>query len=192
MGGLSNVVKNFGIEQTLVGYAPASNAEFERFAGAARRQAIPLGAVSAGERFELEGVTVEVLWPPPAAEAVVTSGNDDSVVLRLVYGSVSVLLAGDIERPAEDALIRSGVDLRADVLKVPHHGSKTSSTDKFIDEVHPRYAVISAGERSRFGHPHAVVTDRYSARGVRLFQTGRDGMVTVETNGATIDVSTRK
>lgn len=192
ISGLSNVVKNFGTGQTLVGYAPANDAEFDRFARATRRHAIPLGAVSAGERFELEGVTVEVLWPPRVASAAVTSGNDDSVVLRLVYGSVSVLFAGDIERPTEDALIRSGVDLRADVLKVPHHGSKTSSTDKFIDGVHPRYAVISAGERSRFGHPHAVVVDRYSARGVRLFQTGRDGMVTVETNGTVLDVSTHK
>jgi competence protein ComEC len=192
MGGLSNVVKNFGTGQTLVGYAPANDAEFDRFARTARRRAIPFGAVSAGERFELEGVTVEVLWPPRGAEADVTSGNDDSVVLRLVYGSVSVLLAGDVERASEDALVRSGVDLRADVLKVPHHGSKTSSTGEFIDEVRPRYAVISAGERSRFGHPHAVVLDRYAARGVRLFQTGRDGTVTVETDGTTLDVSTYK
>lgn len=191
MGGLSDVVKNFDTGQALVGYAPASDAEFKRFAAAARARAIPISALSAGERFEIEGVTVEVLWPQRAPEAV-ASGNNDSVVLRLSYGSVSVLLAGDIERAAEDALVRSGVDLKADVLKIPHHGSKTSSTDDFIDRVQPRYAMISAGERSRFGHPHAVVVNRYSTRAVNLLQTGRDGTVTLQTDGMTLDVSTFK
>ena len=192
MGGLSDVMKNFDTGQALVGYAPANDAEFKRFAVEARERAIPMSAVSAGERFELEGVTVEVLWPRRVTEAAADSGNNDSVVLRLTYGSISVLLAGDIERATEDALTRSRVDLQADVLKVPHHGSKTSSTDNFIDRVRPRYAVISAGERSRFGHPHAVVVNRYSARGVRLLQTGRDGMITLETDGTTLDVSKYK
>ena len=189
MGGLSDIVKNFDTGQALVGYAPASDAEFKRFAVAAHGRAIPISALIAGEKLELEGVTVEVLWPRRVSE---TSGNNDSVVLRLVYGSISVLLAGDIERATEDALIRSCVDLQADVLKVPHHGSKTSSTDNFIDRVRPRYAVISAGERSRFGHPHPAVVSRYSTRGVQLLQTGRDGMITLETDGTTLGVSKYK
>lgn len=192
MDGLSDVVNNFDTGQALVGYAPARDPEFKRFAAAVRKSAIPMSALSAGDRFEIEGVTVEVLWPQRVPEASAASGNNDSVVLRLIYGSVSVLLAGDIERATEDALIRSGVDLNADVLKVPHHGSKTSSIDNFIDRVRPRYAVISAGERNRFGHPHAVVVNRYSTRGVRLLQTGRAGMITLQTNGTTLDVSTYK
>jgi competence protein ComEC len=113
-------------------------------------------------------------------------------VLRLVYGSVAILLAGDIEQATESALVRSGMDLRADVLKVPHHGSKTSSTERFLEEVRPGCAVISVGQRSRFGHPHPSVTERYKARGIRLFQTGQDGTVTVETDGTKLDVSVYK
>jgi competence protein ComEC len=120
----------------------------------------------------------------------VTSGNNDSVVLRLRYGSVSIMLAGDIEKAAEDSMIASGLDMRADLLKVPHHGSRTSSTEPFIDAVNPRYAVISVGERSRFGHPHRTVVNRYLARDVKLLQTGLDGMVTVETGGVSIEVQT--
>jgi competence protein ComEC len=136
-------------------------------------------------------VSIEVLWPPASAPgAQVTSGNNDSVVLRLVYGSASILLAGDIELAAEGSLVASGADLRADILKVPHHGSRTSSTEAFIKAVSPGYAVISVGERSRFGHPHAAVVDRYRARNVKLLQTGRDGMVTVETDGQAIEVRT--
>jgi competence protein ComEC len=82
------------------------------------------------------------------------------------------------------------VDLRADILKVPHHGSRTSSTEAFINAVNPEYAVISVGERSRFGHPHPAVVQRYLARNVKLLQTGRNGMVTVETDGSSLDVRT--
>lgn len=190
IGGLSDVLKNFRVGQALVGHAPVDDAEFRRFREAVKKRAITLSEVSAGERFEIEGVRIEILWPPRSYDDRATSGNDDSVTLRLVYGSISILLAGDIEQRAEALLTGSGVDLRADVLKVPHHGSKTSSTDAFLDRAQPRCAVISVGERSRFGHPHAVVVSRYLKRGAKLFQTGRDGMISVETDGTALNVAT--
>jgi ComEC/Rec2-related protein len=188
--GVSDVVRNFRVGQAIVGRVPESDPEFDRFKGTAQERSVSLATVNAGDRFNVDGVTVEVLWPPRPSQAPVTSGNNDSVVLRLVYGSVAVLLTGDIEQAAEEKLVESGVNLRADVLKVPHHGSKTSSTEAFVEAVQPRWAVISVGERSRFGHPHAGVVNRYVERGVRLLQTGRDGTVTVETDGATLDVRT--
>jgi len=192
IGGLSDVVGNFDVGQAIVGHAPEGDAEYDSFVDALRQRRVPLSSVSAGEQFEIDGVTIEVLWPLPASGSPVTSGNNDSVVLRLVYGSVSILLAGDIERAAEASLVASGVDLRADLLKVPHHGSRTSSTEGFINAVNPRYAVVSVGERSRFGHPHEAVVNRYLARNVKPYQTGRDGMVTIETNGSTLDIRTNK
>jgi competence protein ComEC len=188
--GLNEVINNFTVGQALVGHRPTSDPEYERLAKLIAERRIPLGSLAAGERFDVEGVTVEVLWPPRSSAPVVTSDNDDSVVLRLVYGSTAILLTGDIEQPAEAALVASGADLRADVMKAPHHGSKTSSTDAFLDRVRPRCAVISVGERSRFGHPHEVVLERYVSRGVRLLQTGRDGTVTIESDGASLTVST--
>lgn len=190
MDGASDVVGNFRVGQSIVGQAPESDPEFKRFKRVVDQRNVPLAAVNAGERFAVDGVQVEVLWPPRATQAPVTSGNNDSVVLRLVYGSVALLLTGDIEQAAEERLIESGVNLRADILKVPHHGSKTSSTEAFIDAVQPRCAVISVGERSRFGHPHANVVSRYVERGVRLFQTGRDGTVTIETDGRSLEMRT--
>jgi competence protein ComEC len=192
IGGLSQVVENFRVGQAIIGRAPDDSAEFDHFREAVGRRGVRVGMVGAGYKFEIQGVAVEVLWPPSARSQVATSGNDDSVVLRLSYGAVSALLAGDIEGPAEAALVGSGEALRADVLKVPHHGSRTSSSAPFIDAVRPLAAVISVGERSRFGHPHADVLERYLARGVELYQTGRDGMVTVETNGAVVDLRTYK
>lgn len=190
IGGLSDVVRNMWVGQAIVGHAPLVDSEYDRFVNTLRWRKRILTSVSAGERFEIDGVAIEVLWPPAADGGTVTSGNNDSVVLRLIYGSTSILLAGDIEEPAEEALVKSGIDVRADLLKVPHHGSRTSSTKPFLEAVSPRYAVISVGERSRFGHPHKTVVNRYRELGVKLFQTGRDGMVTINTDGLSLDIRT--
>jgi competence protein ComEC len=190
IAGFSAVLKNFHVGQALIGHRPADDFEYKRFAEAIRQQRIPLGSLTAGQRFDIEGVRVEVLWPPRPSSWPVTSNNNDSIVLRLIYGAVAILLTGDIEEAAEAAILSSAVDLRADVLKVPHHGSKTSSTAAFLDRVHPRCAVISVGERSRFGHPHESVVERYLSRAIPLFETGRDGMVTIETDGTGLDIST--
>jgi competence protein ComEC len=190
IAGLCDVAHNFCIGEALVGHVPTDNSEFIRFRRETQVQSIPVGVLEAGQQFEIQGVLVQVLWPPRARGSPVTSGNNDSVVVRLVYGSIAVLLAGDIEQPAEDQLVRSGLDLRSDVLKVPHHGSKTSSSEAFLDAVRPRCGIISVGERSRFGHPHSVVVSRYQHRNVRLFQTGLDGTVTMETDGGSINVTT--
>jgi competence protein ComEC len=109
-------------------------------------------------------------------------------VLRLIYGSVSFLLTGDIENPAEQELVARGIDLHADVLKVPHHGSRTSSTEEFVDAVKPKYAIVSVGQRSRFGHPNQEVVDRYASHGIDLLWTGRDGTISATTDGSRLTV----
>jgi ComEC/Rec2-related protein len=189
MDGLAAVAENFNINQAIVGRVVMHNFQFDAFAGATAKQQAPLMMVNAGERFEIEGVTIETLWPLPSGQAAAKSSNDDSIVLRLSYGGNAILMTGDIERESEESLVQSGVNLRADVLKIPHHGSKTSSTEAFLDAVKPRLAIISVGERSRFGHPHAVVVERYQKRGVNLLQTGRDGMICVQSDGVTLEVS---
>jgi competence protein ComEC len=188
--GLNDVLRNFQIGEALIGHVAPADGEFDRFALAVASRGVPFATLASGDDFEIGGAFVHVLWPPAASGSRETSENNDSVVLRLVYGSVSVLLTGDIERAAEEALVTSGSNLRADVLKVPHHGSKSSSGEAFIDAVAPRLAVISVGERSRFGHPHQVVVDRYEAREIRLLRTGHDGMVTVSTDGSGMEVTT--
>jgi competence protein ComEC len=120
-------------------------------------------------------VRVEIVRPRPGE----ASDNDGSLVVRLSYGESSVLLAGDVERAGERWLV-SRMPLRADVLKVPHHGSKTSSTPAFLEAVDPAVGVVSAGRFNPFGHPHDRVLRRYRARGVRLFQTLRHGLVRIE------------
>ena len=132
----------------------------------------------------VHGVTFTVLAPrylgPRAAADPVRSVNDDSLVLRVSRGDRSVLFTGDLEQEGESLLVaREAPALAADVVKVPHHGSRTSSSPGLIAAVHPRLAVISCGVANRFGFPHAGVADRWRAAGARVLRTDRAGSVTV-------------
>jgi competence protein ComEC len=136
----------------------------------------------------LGGAVVEALAPCPAF-APDLDPNDNSIVLRVAYGSRAVLLVGDAEKEEERTLLaRGSSSLRADVLKVGHHGSRTSSSPQFLAAVAPADAVISVGRRNRFGHPSAKALAALEAAGARTFRTDRDGAVVVETDGRSIEV----
>jgi competence protein ComEC len=111
------------------------------------------------------------------------------MVLRLEDGQESVLLAGDIERSAEQSLLDDATQ-PVNFLKVPHHGSRTSSTEAFLKAFRPRYAAISVGNNNAFGHPNAGTVERITAEGAQLYRTDQDGAVTALTDGHTLDVST--
>jgi competence protein ComEC len=136
----------------------------------------PARRCEAGQRWSWDGVHFEVLHPFDADYRNLTKPNAVSCVLRIGNGRATALLAGDIERLQEAALVaRVPGALRADLLLVPHHGSKTSSGDAFLDAVGPRIALVQAGYRNRFGHPTAEVLARYAARGVRVADSPRCG-----------------
>jgi competence protein ComEC len=131
----------------------------------------------AGQRWSWDGVSFEVLHPTADEFARATKPNAVSCVLQVRDAAGrSVLLAGDIEAPQEAALVaRAGARLRSTLLLVPHHGSRTSSTDGFLDAVRPEAAMVQAGYRSRFGHPAPEVLARYQARGIMLVRSDRCG-----------------
>ncbi len=139
----------------------------------------------------LGGARVEVLAPCPAPSSD-RNPNDNSFVLRVVYGARALLLVGDAQRDEENdllALLAGGRErLRADVLKVGHHGSATSSSAAFLAAVAPVEAIVSVGRRNRFGHPHPLTLAALAACGARVWRTDRDGAVTVTTDGQTLDV----
>jgi beta-lactamase superfamily II metal-dependent hydrolase len=136
-----------------------------------------------GDLIRFGEVEIRVLWPPPGTD----SNNDDSVVLKLKFRDRSILLTGDIEKKAEAAL--TGSDLTSDVVKVPHHGSKTSSTASFVSATNPRFAIISVGQDSIFGHPHAEVVERWKQSGAQILTTGKCGTISVNTDGKDFSVT---
>lgn len=191
--GLNDILKSFGARAALVGRVTPSDEEFARFASTARETGVPIQVVARGDRLRFGAVEVDVLWPQPveavAAEGRAASANDDSVVLRLRYGRRTFLLTGDIESRTERALT-AGEPLRADALKVAHHGSRTSSTEGFVNATRPALAVVSVGRDSPYGHPHAEVIARWRDSGAQVLTTGERGMITVSTDGEDLKIET--
>lgn len=147
--------------------------------------------------FSVNGVEVEILNPPCGGKgegqgsAECARGiNDHSLVMRLTFGRVSVLLTGDIEEQAEKDLLIAPNRVEAVLLKVPHHGSLSSSHETFLDAVAPGMAVVSAGYRNHFGFPSEEVVRRYRDRGILLYRTDLDGAVRFETDGRTVWMET--
>jgi len=135
-----------------------------------------------GKTRSIGGATLEVLAPCPGAAG--WGANDESLVVRVGFGRRSVLLSGDIEQLGERRLVETyGRELRADLLKVPHHGSHTSSSAELLALVQPRWAIISSGVRNRFDHPRQITLDRLSASGAGVLRTDRSGSITFRTDG---------
>lgn len=158
----------------------------------ARARGVPLRRpdVLCGAPRVAGGVTIEVLAPCPGFAPDV-GANDNSLVLRLSYGRRAVLLVGDAEREEETALLasaRARGSLRADLLKVGHHGSRTSTSPAFLAAVGPSFAAISAGVRNRFGHPHPRTLEALVGRGVEIGRTDRGGEIVWETDGEEVRV----
>jgi competence protein ComEC len=190
--GLSDVAANFAIGEAFFGRMPTDDPEFEELATVLRQRGVPSAYLFRGQTLKFGSATVEVLYPRQDTSPSAPSDNNHSVVIRIVYGNRAFLLTGDIEREAESALVDGGGTLRADLIKVPHHGSRTSSTAEFVDSVKPEYAVISVGRHSRFGHPHPEVVERWSAFGAKVMTTGARGMISISTDGSDLSVQTFK
>ncbi|HEY2842601.1 MAG TPA: ComEC/Rec2 family competence protein [Bryobacteraceae bacterium] len=177
IGGLTALMANFRPNVLWTGANPSPE-----LLAQARRLHIPAAQQHPAGPVELGGARIEVLAPSDDYSAD-KPGNNDSLVFRISYGSRSFLLTGDMERPIEAQLLAAGVNLHADVIKVGHHGSRTSSMQPFLDAVSPSVALISAGFENSFGHPHPDVLARLAARHTAILRTDLDGLVTARTDG---------
>ncbi|HEX6285593.1 MAG TPA: DNA internalization-related competence protein ComEC/Rec2, partial [Pyrinomonadaceae bacterium] len=186
--GLNDVLRNFTVNAALVARTPVNDPEYAKFAQTLSATGTHFATVQAGDRIQLGNVKIEVLWPL-TAEANEPSRNNDSIVLRVTFGRRSILLTGDIEKSGESALVATGRELKADVVKVPHHGSRSSSTGRFVAATEAKIAIVSVGQNSMFGHPHAEVVERWQANGTQVLTTGECGTITVATDGTNLTVT---
>lgn len=176
--GLADVAANFDVGKAFIGREAKGDTDYDALMKVLRRKRTALEMVSAGDVFEIGGARVEI-FNPTAGEAI--SDNDNSVVIRISFGGRAFLLTGDIERAGEMLIVDSPIN--ADVVKVPHHGSRTSSTNELIVATRARFAIISVGKRSRFGHPHPEVLERWKAAGAEVLTTGQFGTISISTDG---------
>ena len=185
MAGLGAVIANFRPRELWIGSEP-DTAEMKALLQVARNSGLTVVRRRAGERFELGGATFEVLSPPEDWDSGGKARNDDSLVLRVGYGETAALMEGDIEKRMERRLAERAP--RADLLKVAHHGSATSTQPELLAAVRPRYAVISAGRRNQFGYPKTAVLERLQEARVRTYRTDVSGAVTFYLDGKAVEV----
>ena len=189
-GGAAAVVRDLGPREVWEGIPVPTSELLAAVRSAATEVRAVWRTVRAGDRLWIGGVDVRVLHPPAPDWERRRVRNDDSVVLELRHGNVSIVLPGDIGADVEPA-VAATIDAAAiRVVKVPHHGSRSSSTAAFIQALSPSLAVVSAGRRNLFGHPHPDVIARYEAAGAGLLQTASDGAVALCTDGERVGVST--
>jgi competence protein ComEC len=186
--GLIYIINNFHVQQIWKSGLPVDLETFPDWGKAIYVNNIKIHQLSTKSPEKIfYGVRVNVLWPPNYSVQALNNFfydevNDSSLVLKITFGKVSFLIPGDISADVEKQLIKSGVDLRSDVLVVPHHGSGYSSSAEFIKDVSCRYAIVSAGKANVFHHPHQSTLQRYNNAGVNIFSTDRDGAVTLTTD----------
>jgi len=187
--GLPALIENFHPSELWIG-ATAPSEAWTAIEQRSLRQKVKIAAMQSGKAFDYGGTRIEVLSPPSDYVPAESPKNNDSLALRITYGRRSFLLTGDMEKPMEARALADGEPLRADVLKVGHHGSNTSSTGPFLDAVSPIYAVISDGFENSFHHPHPLVLERLTAHRAGILRTDMQGLITIRTDGQRISVET--
>ncbi len=182
MSGLHALVENFNVGELWVGENPMIP-EYVNLLKRALRHDVRIRSFASGDSLEFHSSRIDFLNPPRGATVGRVPSNNDSLAFRLQFGDRSFLLTGDIERPVEAEILQRGAELDCDVLKIAHHGSRSSSLPEFLDQATPIIALISVAEHSPFGHPHTEVLSRLLERNIEVLRTDRHGAIRVTTDG---------
>jgi competence protein ComEC len=188
MGGMSAVLKNFKPRELWIG-AVQESPEWMSVRNTARQLHIAILPMQQSAPFAFAGTTIHILAPVPDYLPEDKPTNDDSLVMQVRFGATSFLLAGDMEKKIEERLSYAGLLERADVLKVGHHGSRTSSSPDLLDAVHPAFGIISAGFENSYGHPHPLIIAALRDRHVAVYRTDESGLVRIVSDGKAIRVN---
>ena len=185
-GGFAHILQEFNVKRVLgVPHQNLSKSTHRILHEIVDAKGIPHALGYAGTVDLTSATRLELLHPFDAASTDLHDKdfNNDSLVLKLTYGDVRILFTGDIGRKVELMLVKSGKGLRAEIIKVPHHGSKTSSSAEFLNAVRPQYAIFSLGQRNRYRFPSEMVVERYHERGCHILRTDRLGAIRLRTDG---------
>jgi len=183
--GLVEVLKRYDVGMVLESGVNYSTVEYREWRALLKQKHIPVMIARAGQKMRLaKNIELDIFTPFDSfIEKSPSNAHDAMVVSKLIYASSSILLTGDAEKQIEYRLILSGADLKSDVLKVGHHGSKTSTTEDFVRAVSPGYAVISVGKKNRYGHPYQQTLDTLAKFNIKTFRTDLDGDVEFVSDG---------
>ena len=169
--------------------ATSNTKTFRDVVSAIKAKGMKVTAPVVGQTFKVGEATATIMAPN-------SSGYEDlnnfSIVIRLTFGSNSFMFDGDSEDASENEMLSKGLNISADVLKVGHHGSNSSTTEAFLNKVNPKYAVISCGKGNSYGHPHKTTMDKLKAKGIKVYRTDENGTIVATSDGKNITFKDRK
>ncbi|NFH01313.1 MBL fold metallo-hydrolase [Clostridium botulinum] len=180
IGGMTSVINNFEVGEF---YAPKVNhttKTFENMIKALQNKGLKLTAPTVGDTLNVGNATLQFLAPNGSKYQDL---NNYSIVCKLKYGNTSYLFTGDAESLSEGEILAKQLDISADVLKLGHHGSHSSTSQAFLDKVNPRYTIVSCGKGNDYGHPHQETTDKLNKKGIEMLRTDVSGTIVSTSNG---------
>ena len=189
VGGLSGALSVTKADNIYAPKTETNTKAYKNFKKKAEEQNVEIKHPNIGDEIQLGSSTVEFLGP------VDENGKDlnsTSIVLKITYGNTSFLFTGDAESDEEEEILNSGADLKSTVLKVGHHGSRTSTSYPFLREVMPQYAVISVEKGNSYGHPNEETLSKLSDAGVEVYRTDESGDIVMTSDGNNISITTSK
>jgi len=187
IGGIDKVVVSFDIGTVYMPRVSKNTRTFSDVLKGLKKKKLKIDKPVAGEDINFDSpIKVKILAPNSEKY---DDTNNYSIVLKVSYGKTSFLLTGDAEDVSEEEMLKKGYDLKADVLKVGHHASKSSTTPKFLNAVSPKYAVISVGKGNKYGHPGKKTIKRLKDRNIEIYRTDKDGTVIFKSDGTIVQLS---
>lgn len=188
-----HILQEIKVETVIIGKQYESSENYKEFQRIVNMKKVNAHVVEAGNKIQIEtNLYFYVLWPTSINMISDNAINNNSLVCKLVYKNFSMLFTGDIEEIAEKAILSKYVNkqevLNADILKVAHHGSKTSSIKEFINAVNPKYAVIGVGKDNKFGHPSEKTLETLNDKNVKIYRTDISGEIMIITDGDSVKV----
>lgn len=182
------------VNNIIIGKQYKSSENYEEFIKIVKEKKINVKIVEGGGKVSIEdNLYFDILWPFSDNMISDNSINNNSLVCKLNYKNYSMLFTGDIEAIAEKAILKKYSKnlniLKSDILKVAHHGSKTSSITEFIEKIKPKYAIIGVGEDNKFGHPSDSTIQNLEKANIRIYRTDKMGEIEMKTNGKDIEIN---
>jgi competence protein ComEC len=186
IGGLVDVLARYEVAQLMRTENRNDTVVSNAYDQAAKAEAVTVWYARTGQVLSLGASTTLTIYSP-AGDTTEAESNTASIVAQLKYGDIEFLLTGDAPLSIEEYLVRTyGASLESEVLKVGHHGSRTSTAENFVRTVAPTFAVVSAGRDNQYGHPHREVVERLSTAGVQVLNTAKQGTIVFKTDGVKV------
>lgn len=195
MGGMIDILDKMNVINVLDSGSQYNTKAFSDFISRAKKENFVV--VKRGDKITLDnGVSIEILSPGVTDAKGVNSSfyfsdeNDNSIVMKLTYGEFSMLFTGDCEKACEEDMLENSMNLDADILSVGHHGSRSSTSDDFLDAVSPEAATIGVSANNQYGHPHAETIEKLEKRKIDIYRTDLNGNIVITTDGKGFDIVT--